>query len=453
MGSLMASLLSTANSMRVYERSLNVIQNNISNASTPGYAKQRQILEAKPFDPAGGIPGGVQAGEMYSYRSRFVEQTVQRRVSDSNRFSQLSEGLERLEPLFQIQKGAGVPAALSQFFAGFSQLSVAPNDAVARQVALDRASTLAERFRQMAGGLADQRTDTDSQILSGVTEINSLATRLAQLNTVRRASSSARSDPGVETEMYNLLEKLASVVDYQAVEAPDGSMSVFIGGSTLLVIGDRTYPVGAGVYGRERTIVNSDGEEITRQISGGRLGGLLETYNTIIPRYLDELDGLAQSVADSVNDTLTQGVDQGGSRPTVPLFSYDTSVGVAISLRANALEPEDLALALPSAPGGNGNALVLAGLGAQKQPDGYTFAERYGNLAAGMGRDLEASRDNASTQASLLNQARALREDEQMVSLDEEAAQLIQFQRAYQAAARMFQILNEMTIALVNIGN
>ena len=76
MGNLLASLVSAASSMRTLERSLAAVQNNVTNASTPGYARQTQLLKAERFNPGAGLPGGVSAGELISARSSYSERAV-----------------------------------------------------------------------------------------------------------------------------------------------------------------------------------------------------------------------------------------------------------------------------------------------------------------------------------------------------------------------------------------
>ncbi len=102
---LFNSLISTANTMSVFERSLATVQNNVANASTPGYARQRQELLAQRFDPDVGIVGGVSAGQTVSYRSQYAERAVRGANSDFGKYDQIATDLGQLEPLFPITAG------------------------------------------------------------------------------------------------------------------------------------------------------------------------------------------------------------------------------------------------------------------------------------------------------------------------------------------------------------
>ena len=154
-----------------------------------------------------------------------------------------------------------------------------------------------------------------------------------------------------------------------------------------------------------------------------------------VPEQMAQLDRLAQSVADTVNATLAGGVDQYGTAPTQDLFHYDTAAGAARSLGVNPLATSDLALASPMAIGGNAVALQLAALGDAPSIDGLTFSEFYGNLAASAGRLVSSAVQDRTTKTSLVLQAKQLRDDQQAVSLDQEALTLMEFQKSYQASA------------------
>ena len=132
------------------------------------------------------------------------------------------------------------------------------------------------------------------------------------------------------------------------------------------------------------------------------------------------------------------------------LFAYDASAGAA-SLRVNNLDPAELAAASAGAPGGNGNALNLADLSRQQLLDNNTPAQFFGSLAARVGRDLGNARADESTQASLVTQARNVRASQTEVSVDEEAANLVAFQRQFQANAELVRILNSLTETTINI--
>src|SRR5438477_12996698 len=102
MGNLFTSLLNTTNALQVYSQGLQVVQNNVTNASTPGYAKQVQTFEALPFDLAVGLPGGVTAGLVQSARNAFAEQNVRDHQSALGLSQQTTSALSQLESYFDL---------------------------------------------------------------------------------------------------------------------------------------------------------------------------------------------------------------------------------------------------------------------------------------------------------------------------------------------------------------
>jgi flagellar hook-associated protein 1 FlgK len=447
---LFSSLVISAEALRVFEKALTVTQNNVSNADTAGYARQRATFEAMSLDTDVGLPGGVRSGPVQSARNQYAEQAVRRQTSRNAELEQRQADLEGLEPLYDASGEAGIPGALNQLFQGFLAWSAAPNDAVARNTVIERARDVAAGFVETAQGLAQSTLAADQQIRNSVDAINNLARMLKDLNTQQRQDFRAASDPAVDTQVNNTLEQLAEYVDFTTVKQADGSLTVLLGGQTALVVGDRQYEVSADISSAQAVLRDSENRDVTGQVSGGRLGALLETRNTTIPSYSADLNRLAAGLADRVNAILAAGVDSNGW-PGAALFAYNSTDDAAATLSVTSILPEELAAATADAPGGNGNALQLARLADSPEIDGASFMEYYGTLAGQVGRALETTRENQQTQQQLLLQTQAFRQETSGVSLDEEAALLVEFQRSYQASARLVSILSGLTEEIINL--
>jgi len=451
MGSIFTSLINTAETLKAFERALQVGQNNVANAATPGFARQRVSFEAKRFEPNLGILGGVGTDQLLSSRSPFAEQAVWRQQHEFGKHSQQRAQLTALEPIFRVDGHAGIPRALDQLFNAFSQLTVAPNDVSVRQIALERAGSVAREFNQTAAMIGQAVNNADRQLRSYTEQINSIANRIAALNRERRANFANDRDPGTDAVFHRTLEELAAIVNFAAVESDDGGIAIYLGGQSLLVIADRVYPIEVGVNNNGAFFHNAIGDDITDILDNGRLGATLEFRNVQLASYRAEIDQLAATLADAVNQTLAAGIDANGNSPAIDLFTYDPA-NPAATLRRNGLLPEELALALPSGPGGNGNALNLVAVGRLPLINGESLTGAYGHLAARVGRALESARQQETTHEQLLGQARAFRQELSGVSLDEEAALMIQYQRSYQAVAQMFRAVSEMTETLFRLG-
>lgn len=444
MPGLLASLNSAAMSLRAYERALATVQNNVANASTPGYARQQVDLVAQAFQPDLELPGGVTVSDLASSRDEHAERLVRRQASLHGRLSQIATTMARLEAVLDITDGSGIAGAMDRLFRAFGALSVTPNDLGARENVLGRAREVAQAFRWTASALMEAREETNREVRSAVERINRLAHTIREINAEIRSDRRKLSDAGLDARLNRALEELAEWVDFQALRADDGSVTVLIGGQTLLVIGDRALELQADFSAPETRLLDASGAVVTAQVSQGRLAGLLETANDRIPSLLASLDLLAQTFADRVNSILSSGVDLNGQPPTANLFTYSAASGAAYTLSVTSITASELAAAYASAPGGNGNALDLAALATSVEIQGVSFTAFYGSIAAEAGKLRASARDGAGMQAALLAQARSLREAASGVNLDEEAAAMIQYQRAYQAAAKLVTVLDEL---------
>ena len=470
MSNLLATLLNSSRALRTYDRVLDVTQNNVSNASTPSYVRQRLELEAMPFDAAGGTLGGVWAGEVTSARNLYAEAAVRRRTTELGKQSQAVESLKAIEAVVDTTGEAGIAGALSGFYASLSNWSMSANSASARQEVLDQASTVAASFRQAAAAVGGAARDAESQLRETLNKINSLGGELQRLN--HEARQGGKNDAGLDANLHAALEELSEYVDFSAMPQDDGSVTVLLAGQIPLVTADNRYELSFSLQGAingtaSAVVQTSDGTDITRNLTTGRIGALLDFRNRVIaqitggPAQPGDLNRLAQAVADRVNTVLTEGRLNDGPPPEagLPLFVYDnvTGTNVAASLTTwDTLTPTDLAAIDPGPPYvSNGIALRLAALATPDDPidkiDGFTFTEFYGLIGSRVGRDLNDAETARQTQQSLVAQAKDLRAQSSAVSLDEEATILIQFQRSYQAMAQVLKVLDELTQDMIGI--
>lgn len=477
MANLLASLVSSAGTLEAYGRVLETAQNNVSNASTPGYAKQRIGLYALPFDPAGGSTGGVRAGKLISSRNEYAETSVRQQTSAMGYQTQLLNSLTDLESRFDISGNSGVIQSLNKLFQSFSAWATTPGNQGARQMVLDRATQLANTFQQTSNALSAQAQIAEGQIRQTVERINQKVGELQNYNHI--ALQGNKDDSGLNARMHAALDELSELVDFTAHFEFDGTVSITLNGQTPLLLDDKQYRISADLFMPQNPpptypdapakarIIGPDGSDITKQATGGQLGALLEVRNEILASYLGDgnqpgtLNLLAKQFATRVNELLTNGQISAGPPPEggVPIFTFDTSDDTAVA-RTLAVDPtftpDQLASIDPGPPSVfNGVPLALAQLASPinnaDKIDGISFTEYYGRLAGTAGDKLNSARNNQQVQQSLLAQAKELRNQFSGVSLDEEATILMQFQRAYQANSRFITVLNQLTEDTINI--
>jgi flagellar hook-associated protein 1 FlgK len=266
-----------------------------------------------------------------------------------------------------------------------------------------------------------------------------------------RQDGRAAQDPGLDSQIHQTLEDLSEYVDFGVLKSDkDGSLTVNLGGQNPITIGGEFRPIQLDTSSASVRVLDQTGNDITSQIQGGRLRGALDVRNNLIPSLQSQVNQLASSMADAINSTLRNGIDVNKASPTTDLFQYDPNFP-ARTLSVTNIQPDELAAADPSAPGGNANALALANLGSSKQISDYSFSQFYGYIASQVGTALSGAKNAQKGQQLLLTQAKSLRSEASDVSLDEEASSLIAYQRAYQANAELVNILNSLTETTIGI--
>lgn len=477
MANLLASLLSSSGALSAYDRVLEVTQNNVANASTPGYVRQSLQLYAMPFDSQQGTTGGVRTGEVSSARDEYAEHAVRRQLAGQGEYDQRVATLTALESEFDISGNKGIPAALNRLYQSFSSWAQNPNGTVARQDVLDGAAEVARSFQDNAAGVQGLMRDTEKQLRQAADRVNELAGQLRGYNL--EARQGAKDDPGLDARVHTALEEMSQYVKFDALRETDGSVSVLIDGSVPLLVGDKLYPATVKLVQPDTppptypqgpaaaAIVSADGIDITAKITTGKLGALLDVHNRVLAGLVGdayqpgELNRLAKAFADRVNALLTSGYIADGPPPQQgePLFTYNESsdTAVAQSLQVTpGMSTADLAAIDPGPPSvSNGAALHLSNLAAPQDDgdriDSFSFSEYYGVLAGRVGRELSDAQTGQEVQQSLVAQAKDLRSQSSGVSLDEEATILIQFQRGYQANAQLIKILDQLTEEAINL--
>src|ERR1039458_6117657 len=208
MSNLLASLSSAAGTLQAYGQVLETAQNNVSNASTPGYAKEEVQLVALSFDPLVGTTGGVGVGQMVSARDQYADQAVRIQETGLGYQTQMTNTLSALQSSFDISGNQGISLALNNLFQSFSAWGATPDNAAARQTVVQDAATLAQTFQQTASQVSAQASNTEQQIGQTVGQINQLVTQLQGYNVLEMQGN--KNDAGLSAQMNSTLDQLSS---------------------------------------------------------------------------------------------------------------------------------------------------------------------------------------------------------------------------------------------------
>jgi flagellar hook-associated protein 1 FlgK len=438
--------------MATYEQELNVVQNNTTNATTPGYVNQSLELDALPFSVQGNDSGGVAVGPLVSSRDLYAEQNVQSQQSNYNYQSSLNESLSSLNTAFSLQSDTSVSSTFNAFFSAWSQLSVTPNDTNLRQSVIDAAQTVGTAFQTTYNSLTGATSNLSTNASNVVNNINQLVGQIQQLNVQRSQSGATGEDPGLDAQMYANLESLSQYVNFTTLQNPDGTINVYLDGQQGLLVGNIQQPLSVSSTPAQMTVTDANGQDVTSEITGGQLGAYLQTYNNIVPGYETQLNQLAQGFGEAINTQQAAGVDSTNTAG-VPLFTYNATAPAATLAVAGGFTTAQIAAASAGNPGGNDNAVAMSQLQSATQPSlaNFTFTQFYGNLATAVGTDISNSQNEEATGQQLLSQAQNLRSQSSAVSLDQEATLLVQFQQSYDATSKLITIIDELAQTVINM--
>jgi len=462
MSSLFASLGIARQALQAQQYGLDVTQNNIANVNTPGYARQRASLVPgdSVFQNTYQLGMGVHLASIDSYRSAFVDHRVNDELQSQGEFGAASAALQQVEAVFNENQGSGLQSALTAFFNSFSSLTTTPEDVSLRQQVLARGADLGAKFKLSYERLQSIQSQQNGSVAETVDEINTTAAAIARLNVEVEAARGANTNEAtLRDQRQELLDKLAGLTDITYFETDSGGVTVMSRQGALLTVGDKAYSWNASTSSSNNLMgVYAGGVELTSTIQSGKLGGLLKSRDVNIAGYLTALDDMAAAVIARVNAQHALGSDLDGQAggnfftPFSPVV-VGSNQGAARAMEVAITDPREIAAAaVGSGPGSNANARSLANIQDDSfLPGGANVSQYYSNFIFKIGLDTKTAVDSLETQGNLLTQLQNQRDAVSGVSLDDEAVNIMRYQKAYQANARFITVLNELTDELIKI--
>jgi flagellar hook-associated protein 1 FlgK len=448
---------------------IEVTSENISNVNTDGYSRQTVAFKTGPTNNANGFPLGT--GVQLAAVQRNHDELLQLQIVDGNSANGESSvketALDQIEPFFNELSTEGLGQSVQDFFDSWQDLSTNASGTAERQTVLARSQTLVDTFHRMSTNLGDSLKNADST-LDGITRsITDSAKSIASLNEqiLQTERLGGNANELRDQRDYQILE-LATKVGVSYSEQSDGTMTVSLPGGEKLVEGNGYAAVTTqddSSTGLNRIMFTPIGggaaTDVTSTIGGtdnsqGEIGGTLQVRDEIVPGYLARLDEMANQLVTAVNTQHSAGYGLDGSQNS--FFDPAGTTSAAISINP-ALTADKIAAAGQdptsafSGPGDNENALALAQLKnasltftVDGTPTKTTVASYYNALVSKVGVDAQNAANTTSQNESFLKQLNTLRESHSGVSLDEELTNLIKYQRAFEASARMITAASDM---------
>lgn len=476
----LSSVLDLASrAMQVVQSGIRNTSHNISNVNTPGYSRQRQVLEPASSLPtfAGQIGTGVEQRTIERVTDSFVQRELVEQYSTQGSVDARTNVVSSIEELLNESQGEGLGATLDSFYDSFDDLATAttPGAAIERESVRSQGGILIETIQRIDHDLRGIMRAADRDIVSLLPEINSITDRIQTLNIEIRRQEVLAPANDLRDEREQLMRDLSQLVDVNYFEDSGGGLIVMLRNGLPLVEGttvrsltttsDTTNAFSPN-FSRVLWTDGSTTSDVTTTISEGKLGGLLESRDSIIANAVRDLDVIAYNVTSSVNAVHAAGVGLGG---TVGGF-FATLAQVEDSARDIALHANVVASTNAIAAGlttdqlDNRNALNLAGLRTAQSalyvvgdPPGpasgpsRSIIEHAAFVVADVGtqsRQLQRARD---TQLRVVENLENRRAEVSGVSVDEEVTSLIRLQAAFQANARVITTVDRLLEQVVNL--
>jgi len=444
---------------------------NISNVNTEGYSRQRaeQVTLPPNFQGSHYVGSGVTIGSVERLFNDFLAGQVRSFTSQQAQFDNYFQFASQVDEILSSTE-LGLSSGLKSFFAAAQEVSNDPTSVPARQVLLAEAGLLANRFNTLDGQLQQFNNQIDSQISVSVDDINAISRGIVELNqAIVEASGGTNATPNDLLDQRDvLINRLSEYLSVQVIPADNGAVNIFVGSGQALVVGISQIDLHAipdgGIPPHITVGYGSTQVDISAQLSGGTIGGALQVRTEILNTASAELDALASSFVAAINNLHNNASNANGAidlNGNAGGNFFDPAGVTASTINVAITDPRLIAASSGTNPGvgNNENILAISDL----QTDATTvvvsagpplitqsFSDSIGVMVAKIATRTHQADIGRATQQGLLDQVELRFSSVSGVNLDEEAANLIKFQQAYQAAAQIISASNTVFDALIN---
>lgn len=454
---------------------LQTVSHNISNKTTEGFTRQRVDFKATP--PVNGtgryqIGTGADVGAVIRVNNPHLEKQIEQEQQKMG----FNEGqlfhLSRVEDIFNDQVSKGVGHFLGEFFNSFRDLANNPESLPLRTQVKENALNVTKDFKRINSSLKEIQKNVDRELELEVEEINRMTSEIASLN--QKIANVEIQRMGAQANDFRdrrdlLVKKLSEKLNIKVAEGKSGAINVMAGDTGLLVADFTSYDLKAHTSperGKKREgavdIMFRSSEQgsyftMTDQIRGGKLGALIEVRDKTVNGFLERLDTMAQVFTDRINEVHVTGYDQYGN-PSGNFFDRGPDGrDVSQTIELNKAILNDVTrigtAGAPNSPGDNRVAQVIAALQYQPvMPNGLnSIEEYYKDIVGDVGVITKKSKELNDHQVTVMEQLKNLRESISGVNLDEETIKMIEFQKNFDASAKLIRTVDEMLDTVINL--
>ncbi len=314
----MSGLLSNAIAgLQASQNALRTAGHNISNANTAGYTRQEVNYATRPeqyIGSAGFIGSGVTTTSIERVVNEFVTNQLRLDTSTYNQLNTFNNNIGKIDKLFS-DASTGLSGAFQTFFAAMQNGANDPASTPGRQLIVTEAESLSVRFNNLYQRLSEIEKSINSEVKTVTAQVSSLAKSIASLNqsiAEKVASGNGNMPNDLMDKRDEALRQLSELVSIQTVKQDTGDLNIFIGNGQPLVVGASVSEFNVTNDGKIQVVSKNSATDITSQISGGKLGGLLDFRDDVLFQSINEMGRIALVMADEFNTQQQQGIDMDG---------------------------------------------------------------------------------------------------------------------------------------------
>lgn len=444
----------TSRALRAFQSALDITGHNIANANTPGYTRQvanfGNVEGVRQFGLNPYMLGaGTDITSVSRARDRFLEMRYTSNQGELGRNSELLASLKNIETVMNEPGTNGISSALGKYFDSWSALASNPGEGALRGAVQAAGATLTSRIRGLAKELNSQSSDNAAQIANSLDRIDQLTAGIAEMNSQIRIISSGGGIPNDLLDQRDaMVTELGSMMDLTTTDNQDGTVILSVSGYMLVdYSGSRPIP---RTYDAAAQTLTDPTANLTISITTGKLAGQFQA-STKATAMLADLDKFTTNLRDTVNTMHQAGTNSLGTTG-IDFFKGNGAYDIDLSAEVKA-DARNISSGASGRESDGGLALSLANLRDTKIVGlgDMSFRNFYGSMVSGLGRDVSVSQASFDTQLAVAKQIQGQIESISGVNLDEEMANMMKFQRSYQAAAKTLSILDQVTEDLIGM--
>jgi flagellar hook-associated protein 1 FlgK len=477
MASSFGSINTALSSLYAQRRGLDVTGQNIANANTEGYTRQRVEMQSQTgsispamYSRTDGLGTGVAVSDVQRLRDEYMENRGRTEHGNAAYLTNQTTTYQAIEDAFGEPSDTALQSSLHSMWGTWNDVSNNPQLTATRSTLIQQSSTVADGLNSAYNTLAGQYGQTRTQLAAYTSEVNTTAGTVAQLNdSIVRAKASGQTVNELEDQRDVAVMHLSELTGATASLRQNGAMDVFVGNSTLVSeFTTRQIEVTGAPRLQDQQLALTDPTQMqpvtlqwtdskTPVGAGGTMGAMYDTMTTIIPGVAGSLDSVAQNLANSVNGLHKTGYSVDGTTGQDFFVSSDpTSPITAGTIRVGITDPDKVAVSgtdptqiVPPATAGSLDNHIADALADMGDTVGGPDRE-YQGMIGELGVASQATSRRNDIQQNVTEQVDASREATSGVNLDEEMTNLLTYQRGYEAASRVLTTIDSMLDQLIN---